>query len=346
MKNETKSDYLDILQIFRGIAALMVVCHHTISSIKFYHKIDFPFFNYIVIIGKYGVDFFFVLSGFIISYSAYQKYNRPNSFKNYVKNRLIRIYVPYLPIGILMLVLYANFPDLSNSNRAINVLTSLTLIPDGNPALSVAWTLTFELCFYLLFSISFFSIKSWNSFLILWCILIGLFNYTSLESLDIIKNPFFRILFSLYNIEFILGYLLALLIIRKKRINLNVVIATLSFSVLTYLYCIVNTYTFFYFSTHFLFTIVTFIIIYLGIIYYPKKINKLAIMMLVGNASYSIYLIHNPLQMLLIRVCPKINSSVAFTFALFLVLIITSLFGYLYSLLFEKSAIQRIKKII
>jgi len=346
MKDENKSNYLDILQIFRGIAALMVVCHHTISSIKFYHDIEFPFFNYIVIVGKFGVDFFFVLSGFIISYSAYHKYNLPNSFSNYVKNRLIRIYVPYLPIGIVMLVLYSVFPQFSNSERDISVLTSLTLLPQGNPALSVAWTLTFELCFYLLFSISFWSRKSWNYLVILWCILIVLFNYTALESMQLFKNPFLRILFSPYNIEFILGFLLATLIIEGKRINLKVIFLCLSFSTSSFLYCILNKYTFFYFSSHFLFAIATFLIIYLGIVYYPKKINKLSPMMLVGNATYSIYLIHNPLQMLLIRVYPKVNSSIGFTFALLFVLIITSLLGYLYYFLFEKKAIQNIKTII
>jgi len=345
MKDENKSNYLDILQIFRGIAALMVVCHHTIGSIKFYHNIEFPFFNYIVIIGKFGVDFFFVLSGFIISYSAYHKYNLPNSIRNYVKNRLIRVYVPYLPIGILMLVLYSVFPQVSNSDRDISVLTSLTLIPDGNPALSVAWTLTFELCFYLLFSISFWSRKSWNYFVIFWFTLIVLFNYTALESLQLFKNPLFRILFSPYNIEFILGFLLASLIINGKRINLNIIFLSLSISTVSFLYCISNKLTFFYFSSHFLFAIATFLIIYLGIVYYPKKIDNLSTMMLIGNASYSIYLIHNPLQMLLIRIYPKINSSIGFTFALLLVLIITSLLGYLYYFLFEKKAIQSIKTI-
>lgn len=159
MNDESKSNYLDILQILRGIAALMIVFHHTIGSIKFYYKTEIPFFNFLALIGKFGVDFFFVLSGFIILYTAFYKYNKPNSFANYIKNRLIRIYVPYLPIGVLMFVFYAVFPDFSNSDRDISALTSLTLLPNGNPALSVAWSLSFELCFYLLFSISFFQEK-------------------------------------------------------------------------------------------------------------------------------------------------------------------------------------------
>ena len=168
MSSKHNSQYLDILQIFRGTAALMVVLHHTIGSLKYYHKIDYPFLDVVAYLGKFGVDFFFVLSGFIITYSAYYKYNEPNSFRNYIKNRLIRIYVPYLPIGVFMLFLYFFLPGISNNSRDISTLTSLTLIPYGNPALSVAWTLSFELIFYLLFSISFISKKSWYWFVLIW----------------------------------------------------------------------------------------------------------------------------------------------------------------------------------
>ncbi len=346
MKNETKSDYLDILQIFRGIAALLVVCHHTIGSIRFYHKIEYSFFNYIAIIGKFGVDFFFILSGFIITYTAYQKYNLPNSFSNYFKNRLLRIYVPYIPIGVLMLLLYSFLPNLSNADREISILTSLTLIPNGNPALSVAWTLTFELCFYLLFSISFFSRKSWNYFVIFWLVLIITFNYTDMELYRFTKIPFLKVFLSPYNIEFILGYFLALLIIRKKAIDTKLFFIPLTFSLTGFMYCILKNHPLFYFGINFLFAISMFIVIYLAILYYTKRINKTAIMMLIGNATYSIYLIHNPLQMLILRIFPKINSGIEFIFALFFVLIVTSLLGYLYYQLFEKRAMRKIKTII
>lgn len=58
---------LDVLQIFRGIAALMVVIHHTVG----YNHIDSLFLNFISPLGKYGVDFFFVLSNRGFSYKLY-----------------------------------------------------------------------------------------------------------------------------------------------------------------------------------------------------------------------------------------------------------------------------------
>ena len=66
-------------------------------------------------------------------------------------------------------------------------------------------------------------------------------------------------------------------------------------------------------------------------------------MMHVGNASYSIYLIHNPLQMLVLRLYPKINSLVNSIVSLVLVLFLSSLFGYVYYLIFEKKCIAFIK---
>jgi exopolysaccharide production protein ExoZ len=341
--SSTKSNYLDILQIFRGIAALMVVLHHSIGSIKYYHKVDNYFLDYIGAIGKYGVDFFFVLSGFIITYTAYFKYEESNAFNNYVKNRLIRIYVPYLPIGIFLLLLYTLFPSFSNSNRDISVFTSLTLIPFGNPALSVAWTLSFELCFYLLFSISFFSKKMWNVFILLWLILILLFNYTLLSNIKFLEYPIFRVLFSTYNIEFILGYILAIVILKKIIFKLNIGFVVLLLLVSAFLYLKFINYTFFNFSINFLFSILSFWAVYISIVYFNKKIKTTSVFMMIGNATYSIYLVHNPLQMIFIRVYPKINSTLTLIFALFLVVVFCCIIGYMYYLLFEKKAIALVK---
>lgn len=343
MNNNSKSQYLDILQTFRGIAALMVVLHHCVKSLKYYHKIEYPFLDYIASIGKFGVDFFFVLSGFIITYSAFYKYNEPDSFKNYLKNRLIRIYVPYLPIGIFMLVIYTLLPGFSNSTRDISILTSLTLIPQGNPALSVAWTLSFELLFYFLFSLSFISKKLWNWFILIWLSSIIIFTYSSFSSLQFLKIPFFRTLFSPYNIEFILGFVLALLVVRKIRLPIIPVFSVLFLALLSFFYCIFTHFKLFAFNANLLFAIVAFLIIFVATSMSNFKINKASVMMMVGNATYSIYLIHNPLQMILIRIYPKTTSIVSLIVAMAVVLILSSAVGYAYYLIFEKKAIHIIK---
>jgi exopolysaccharide production protein ExoZ len=344
MEQKSKNQYLDILQILRGIAALMVVIHHTVGSLNYYHNINNNVLNALGKFGKFGVDFFFILSGFIISYATYYKYKSPNNLQNYIKNRLIRVYIPYFPIGITMYILYTYFPGFSNNQRDISFLTTLTLLPNGNPALSVAWTLTFELFFYFVFAITFFSRKSWNYFVVIWTIVILLFNYTNLNTAVFSQNAIFRVFISTYNLEFIIGYLLSLLIIiyqikiSLKQISIVIVLLFLAF-LLPNFFSIITPY----FYSNFLFSCFSFLMLYILINIYNKKVNQYSIMMFIGNASYSIYLIHNPLQMMILRMYPKIKTNGSLILSIIIVLFLSCLFGYIYYLIFEKKCVSFLK---
>lgn len=342
--NPLKTKYLDVLQIFRGIAAIMVIFHHSAASIKYYHKLNYRWLDFVGALGKYGVDFFFVLSGFIIAYSAYYKYNSPHAFNNYIKNRLARIYIPYLPIGIFMLFIYLYLPSMSNGNRDISIITSITLLPFGNPALSVAWTLIFELCFYMLFSFTFLSKKLWRLFVLIWILLIIYTNYFSENYILPVKNSFSYLFLSPYNVEFILGYLLSKIIIKNYKINYLFSVALIVILATIFIYLIYNNIEFFEFSTNFIFAIFVFLFLYFSIFYVNIKIKKTNLMMLVGNATYSIYLIHNPIQMIIIRLFPKINSIFGIFIVLVLTLIVSCFLGYLYYFIFENKLMTIIKK--
>ena len=62
----------------------------------------------------------------------------------------------YWPIALALGAAYALLPDLSAATDPIQVnwLKSFTLIPGGRYSLSVAWTLTFEVFFYLLLGVA------------------------------------------------------------------------------------------------------------------------------------------------------------------------------------------------
>lgn len=342
MENESKSRYLDSLQLFRGVAALMVVIHHAVGSLNYYHHINNPLLNGVGKIGKFGVDFFFILSGFIISYASFHKYNNPNAFQNYIKSRVIRIYIPYLPIGIVMYLLYNYFPFFSNSTREISLFTSLTLFPFGNPALSVAWTLTFELFFYFVFSISFFSRKTWNYFVLFWTLSILMFNYTLPQNIAITQSPILSLFLSPYNFEFIFGYLLSLIVIHDIKIKSRYLVMAFT-SLLLLLFKFLFSSTNIDFCLNYLFSGIVLITLYAAIQKFRNKIEANSIIMFVGNASYSIYLIHNPLQMLILRTYPKIESLLGLIFSLVLVLFLSSIFGYFYYLTFEKKCMNYVK---
>lgn len=242
-----------------------------------------------------------------------------------------------------MSIVYYLLPGFSNGNREISQLTSLTLIPYGNPALSVAWTLSFELCFYLLFSFSFFSKRTWNCFVFLWFLGIIIFNYYAFSSLLFLKNSLFRIVISPYNFEFILGFVFALLVVQKIRLPIIPVFSVLLLALMSFFYCIFTHLKLFAFDVNLLFAIVAFLSIFIVTSVRNFKINKESVLMLVGNATYSIYIIHNPLQMILTRFFPKINSIVSVIVALVLALIFSCVLGFGYYLVFKKKAIHLIK---
>lgn len=332
--------YFDILQIYRGIAALLVVIHHTYASFAHFNNFDIPALAFIAKIGKLGVDFFFILSGFIITYTTFKYRGDGSYFKKYAFNRIIRVYIPYLPVSLGMLFLYYSFPSISGSDRSMSLLTSFTLLPHGNPALSVAWTLVFEMFFYFVFSINFFSKKGWIYFLVVW--VIGIVTSTIIK-LDL-SNPIMKLIFNLYNLEFIIGVLIAYLIKYNVKVKYNYLFSTsilvfLSFLVIKYLE--INLFPFFQ-NLVFAFSASLFVLI--GVMYWDKKINARNVFMLVGNSSYSLYLLHNPMQSVFVRFFPKSNLQHLIFLEFFFVIMIIVMISYIYYLIFEKKIIAIIKR--
>ena len=97
---DTKPHY-EILDGLRGAAALMVVWYHVFEGFAFAKGSGIETFNH----GHLGVDFFFMLSGFVISY-AYDDRWQCNEGKrltlgNFFKRRLIRLH-PMIIIGALI----------------------------------------------------------------------------------------------------------------------------------------------------------------------------------------------------------------------------------------------------
>jgi len=153
---------IDSLQAGRAVAALAVVAHHANLASRDFGSSYFAPLNY----GWLGVDFFFVLSGFIITWSAPGK-----TAPEFAWHRFRRVVLPYWPIGVGMALLYT----LSGKSpeQPWSWLTTFTLLPiTPGPALSVAWTLQHEMLFYSLFLAFWFSGRFVFG-LCLWALLIG-----------------------------------------------------------------------------------------------------------------------------------------------------------------------------
>ena len=149
-----KRGRLDSLQAFRGVAALLVVLHHA-GAFALGH-LGGSFLGNTMDWGASGVDFFFVLSGFIIFFVHRRDLGRPDRLRPFAAKRLVRIYPIYWVACAVVIPLYffssASGPVYARDPLAI--LTSVLLIPQGHyPILAQAWTLTFELLFYVIFAL-------------------------------------------------------------------------------------------------------------------------------------------------------------------------------------------------
>lgn len=97
---DSKPHY-ELLDGLRGAVALMVLWYHVFEGFAFAEGTGIETFNH----GHIGVDFFFMLSGFVISYAYDDRWksnaSHPLTVGNFFKRRLIRLH-PMLVIGAII----------------------------------------------------------------------------------------------------------------------------------------------------------------------------------------------------------------------------------------------------
>ncbi len=133
----------------RGIAALAVLCHHLFFTSINWRIWPWParWAGEVSHSGQYGVDLFFVLSGFLITSLLFRERDGPYYFHNFYWKRALRI----LPLYFIFLTALVIF-DHSAIRYALlcavflaNFARLFNLSPDGP-----YWTLAIEEQFYLL----------------------------------------------------------------------------------------------------------------------------------------------------------------------------------------------------
>jgi exopolysaccharide production protein ExoZ len=148
---------LRTLQAGRAIAAICVAAFHLSIMMGQVRYGGEEVYREYTKLGNRGVDFFFVLSGFIILFAHFKDIDKPKAWANYVYRRFVRLYPIYwiYTIGLVVMLLFVSGSDAKMPATLGDWLTSLTLIrfTDGAPPLPPAWTLFHELAFYAVFSI-------------------------------------------------------------------------------------------------------------------------------------------------------------------------------------------------
>lgn len=168
--------YIPGLDALRGFAALLVVIGHVglikndlgLTVMKFER---WNFFN----LGDIAVTFFFVLSGFLITYLLLLESENSNiNIGKFYIRRILRIWPLYfllLTIGLFIYPFASQYVDLLPDNKEItgakDILLHVFLFPNladqSNPLCFQSWSIGIEEQFYIVYPILFFLSKKYNT---------------------------------------------------------------------------------------------------------------------------------------------------------------------------------------
>ncbi|MES3016267.1 MAG: acyltransferase [Bacteroidota bacterium] len=269
------------LQVLRAIAALLVVFFHC----------DFLGLK----IGQFGVDIFFVISGYIISFILNKR------TEHFLLKRFIRVIPMYYFFTCLVILVWLFYPQGMNNVyiSASSIFKSFLFIPytvgASGPILSNGWTLNYEIFFYVLVgtlvmvfkkpTITLFS----ASLIIVSIIVYSLTANSSNEFLSFYSNQI--------TLEFIFGIFLYYLtnsfrqmLSTRPAVIIAAFIALISFVIMVY--C---DFQKIYFSRVLLFGIPSFFVVLFFITSesFTKGDNRIYNYFYeIGNASYVVYLAH------------------------------------------------------
>lgn len=339
------------IQILRAIAAFLVVLDHYFAvPLKLYLSKDefFLVHKYFNNLGEFAVLIFFLMSGFLMVFT--QKDDK-NAF-NFLKDRLIRVYPPFV-IFSLPIILYAVLYDKS-IDTIYKFFQNISLLPGYSLSSYTyinfpAWSLVYEMYFYIVFSIILiFTSKKLNltiALTILFVVILILSNwlvaphsyYTSTSIETIIRNP--------VNLFFLAGCWIAILIDCSKNIvRISPYIFVGITLILSFLYPLID----FLSINKFVIGIVLATgIVYIGLI--AKSFNSYILVQL-GNASYTLYVIH---VFFLIAIKPTafkmlglMNLSLMqFIFATFVYILLICFISILLYKTVEKPLVKYFKKV-
>jgi len=162
------------LQAFRAVAAVLVMVQHlNIALISYFNGTVAN--ETLMPLGYAGVQFFFVLSGFIIYHAHRGEAHDRSRLPRYLGKRACRVLPLYWLVTLAVLPAFCLIPSFGEDyhRNFTALLSSLLLIPQSHdPHLTVGWTLIHEGLFYLFFSL-FFLTRHFRLLSLAWAVAIG-----------------------------------------------------------------------------------------------------------------------------------------------------------------------------
>ena len=316
-----KNSKIDSIQVLRGIAAVIVAVYHlkylATDIPAFSQTLDF-FFNS----GAAGVILFFVISGFIMVYITGHKTFDPKDVLHFLIKRFVRIWPTYVLITLLFAFLTYRYQI---GYQASQIIRSILFIPltDDNPpfygyaTLSVGWSLNYEIYFYFLVGISLLFTKyRWVVFFLLVTItlvvipqLAGHFTTDPIRHFNF-GNPYINMITNPIIWNFVYGVVIGLLFITPLSNRFSSRIFSSFTLVITVTIIVVWQYLSGFFGgqgplqwgigSGLLFLAVLF---YSSsrVIQFPQWLVRL------GDISFSIYLLHLPVKLLIETIFQRVG---------------------------------------
>lgn len=164
-----KGKHLNFLDGLRGAAVSYVILYHffpkttSLSNDSFIYKIWDTFW----MMGWSGVDLFFVLSGFLITGILYKSKTKEGYFKNFYIRRFFRIFPAYYAL-IILAIIYFGHEEISPYYWLYLSNFDVELGIPFNMFLCVAWSLSIEEQYYLIYPtlVYFLKPKQWLALLV------------------------------------------------------------------------------------------------------------------------------------------------------------------------------------
>jgi peptidoglycan/LPS O-acetylase OafA/YrhL len=215
------------VQALRALAALLVVLLHMSLPQNGIDIHSSPIVGVFSVFGRGGVDLFFAISGFIMLVTSWEMFQKPGASVRFILHRIIRIYPPYWLALVPILVVFLVARDrLMTGHDSLNtdILGSFLLYPQPvqKTLLPVAWTLVFEMTFYVIFTLMLLADRKY----IVRMLFIWTFVQVSLFFLfGSSTNPYLRYLGNPQPLEFVFGMAIGLCYVHGWMPHRNKVLA-------------------------------------------------------------------------------------------------------------------------
>jgi peptidoglycan/LPS O-acetylase OafA/YrhL len=291
------------IQGLRAIAALLVFAVH-LNGVE--HRFTpGEFLHLLNPLGEWGVDLFFVISGFVMITSTWNEFATPAISMRFFLRRLTRVYPPYWIAMIPIVALYAVAPHMINGSQSIrpNVIASLLLLPQaGKPLLTVSWTLVYEMFFYVVFALVLAFDRRWClPLMTVW----GGFTLLVAAIVTPLHNPYLHVYANPLLIEFILGVFAGYVVqVRGAMFPItSLILGGALMAASDVFYDAFDSAAGLGGDLRFLFVGVPVLLLFNGAIGLETRFSLLfpGWMQRIGNASFSLYLWHVPLSILIAR---------------------------------------------